>query len=228
MRKRIFNWLGQRFVYLWLEGEPGQPLELQAQALFKRAAAELLGVDMSIRQNVVRTRLFGRTRAARDAISTVRSQVLLGPAKAAGSSYISPPHFRSAADVAIDLFAMAQPQDGSSRAVTEHEPVQNFIRYLIWGPMVFLAGMTDEHHATLQEQVADILPRAHALLREAECDWSNVVRVSCFLHRGHEPAALLSAIATAAPIPLENLEIEFVDGYSRPGKLVEIEITAKQ
>jgi len=64
-------------------------------------------------------------------------------------------------------------------------------------------------------------------LREADCDWGHVVRVSCFLHRAQEPAALLSAIATAAPIPLDNLEIEFVDGYSRPGKLVEIEITAK-
>src|SRR5258708_2761853 len=104
MRKRIFNWQGQRFVYLWLEGEPGQPLEPQSQGLFKRADAELLALDLSTRANVVRTRVFGRTRQARDAVSIVRGQALVGPARAAGSSYISPPHFRSAADVALDLF----------------------------------------------------------------------------------------------------------------------------
>ena len=228
MRKRIFNWQGQRFVYLWLEGEPGQALEPQSQSLFKRADAELLALDLSTRANVVRTRLFGRTRQARDTISTVRGQALVGPARAAGSSYISPPHFRSAADVALDLFAMAAPTDGAKRIVTEHEPVANFIRHLAWGPMVFLAGMTCEHYPSLQEQVADILPRAGTLLNETGCDWNDVVRVSFFLHREQDPGALLSAVATTAPLPLDNAEIEFVDGYSRPGKLVEIEITARK
>ena len=32
----------------------------------------------------------------------------------------------------------------------------------------------------------------------------------------------------AAPVPLDNAEVEWVDGYSRPGKLVEIEVTAKR
>jgi enamine deaminase RidA (YjgF/YER057c/UK114 family) len=171
--------------------------------------------------------VFGRTRPARDAVSTVRGQALVGAGRAAGSSYISPPHFGSAADVAIDLFAMAAPAGAAARTVTEHEPVQNFIRHLVWGPMVFLAGMTCEHYPSLQEQVADILPRAGALLGETGCDWNEVVRASFFLHRGQDPGALLSAAATA-PIPLDNAEIEFVDGYSRPGKLVEIEITARK
>jgi hypothetical protein len=29
-------------------------------------------------------------------------------------------------------------------------------------------------------------------------------------------------------MPLENVEIELVEGFSRPGKLVEIEITARR
>ena len=41
MRKRIYNWLGERFVYLWLEGERGQSTEQQSQALFDRAGALL-------------------------------------------------------------------------------------------------------------------------------------------------------------------------------------------
>jgi hypothetical protein len=29
-------------------------------------------------------------------------------------------------------------------------------------------------------------------------------------------------------VPLDNAEIELVEGYSRPGKLVEIEVTARR
>jgi len=102
------------------------------------------------------------------------------------------------------------------------------IRHLVWGPMVFLAGMTCETQPTLQTQVADILPRAGALLRETGCDWHNVVRVSLFLHQDETPDALLTAIAAIAPVPLQHAEIELVEGYSRPNKLIEIEITARR
>jgi hypothetical protein len=33
-------------------------------------------------------------------------------------------------------------------------------------------------------------------------------------------------VAALAPVPLEHAEVEFVEGFSRPGKRVEIEITA--
>jgi len=119
------------------------------------------------------------------------------------------------------------PAGGAVRTVTEHEPIQNFIRHLVWGPMVFLAGMTCADFPTVPEQIADILPRAGALLRETGCGWSDVVRVSCFLHKDQDPEVLLTAMAKTAPVPLDNAEIEFVEGYSQPGKLVEVEITAK-
>jgi hypothetical protein len=35
-------------------------------------------------------------------------------------------------------------------------------------------------------------------------------------------------VAALAPLPLDNAEIELVEGFSRPGKLVEIEITARR
>jgi hypothetical protein len=55
-----------------------------------------------------------------------------------------------------------------------------------------------------------------------------VVRVSFFLHQDQDPDALLAGIGGLAPIPLEHAEIELVQGFSRPGKLVEIEITARR
>ena len=228
MRRRLFNWQGQRFLYLGLEGEPGRPLAQQASDLFRRAGTELATLGLSLLRNTVRTRIFGRTAAARTAGSDARAQALVGRSRAAGSSYICVPHFCSAADVGLDLFAMAAPAGNPPRHVTEHEPEQSFIRHMVWGPMVFLSGMTCERYPTLRAQCADILPRAGALLRETGCDWRNVVRVSFFLHRDQDPDALLSGIAALAPVPLEHAEIEFVEGFSRPGKLVEIEITARR
>jgi enamine deaminase RidA (YjgF/YER057c/UK114 family) len=228
MRQRLFNWQGQRFVYLGLEAEAGPSPTQQAERLFTRAGTALESFGLSLARNTVRTRIFGRTREARTAGSDVRTTVLTGAARAAGSSYISPAHFASAADVALDLFAMSAPAGGAARQVTEHAPVQPFIRHLVWGPMVFLAGMTCEEHPTLAAQCRDILPRAGALLRETGCDWRNVIRVSMFLHRDQDPDVLLADIPTIAPVPLDNAEVELVDGFSRPGKLIEIEITARR
>ena len=123
----------------------------------------------------MRSRVFGRTREARDTVSGVRGR-LHGPARAATSSYIAPAYFDSAADVALDLFAMTAPprrtpQGGRARAE------QPFIRYLTWGPMVFLAGITCETHPTVHEQYNDILTRAGALFTETGCDWANVVHL---------------------------------------------------
>jgi enamine deaminase RidA (YjgF/YER057c/UK114 family) len=176
----------------------------------------------------VRSRVYGRTREARDIVSAARGKTFTGMARAATSSFISPAHFSSAADVALDLYAMAAPAAGAPRAVSEHTPPQPFIRHLTWGPLVFLAGMTCETYPTLKQQYEDILPRAQALLKETGCTWSNVVRISFFLHKDESPKALLKGVAATVPVSLDHSEIEFVEGYSRPNKLVEIEITARR
>jgi enamine deaminase RidA (YjgF/YER057c/UK114 family) len=228
MRKRVFNWQGQGFVYLGLEGNAGEPLEQQSKALFARVGHELRSFGLSLDQNVVRTRVFGRTREARNAVSDVRAKTFGGLARAASSSFIAPAHFSSGADVALDLYAMSPPDGDTTRKVVEHQPQQTFIRYLTWGPMVFLAGMTCEEHPTLKQQYEDILPRAGKLLQEAGCDWRSVVGISFFLHKDHDPDELLTGVGKTVPVSLDNAEVEFVEGFSRPGKLVEIEITARR
>jgi enamine deaminase RidA (YjgF/YER057c/UK114 family) len=228
MRKRIYNWQGERFVYLWLEGEAGRPAEQQSQGLFERAGAELAAHGLALDKNVVRTRVFGRTREARDIVSAARGRAFTGQARAATSSFISPAHFNTSGDVALDLYAMAAPRAGVPRKVTEMEPQQPFIRHLVWGPLVFHAGMTNEHVPTLKEQCAEILPRAGARLKENGCDWPNVVRISFMLHKSQAPQSVLDIAAAIVPVPLDNAEIELVEGYSRPGKLVEIEVTARR
>jgi enamine deaminase RidA (YjgF/YER057c/UK114 family) len=224
MRRRLYSWLGQRFLYLGLEGEPGLALERQAEGLFERAALELDGLGLTL-DNVVRTRIFGRNEEARSAGSQARSRVLTGQARAAGSSYITVPYFSSTADVGLDLFAMASPVSNPPKIVTEYEPKQNFIRHLVWEPMVFLAGQTSEA-PELQAQCRDILSRIGGLLEETSCGWDDVVHVAFFLHREARLDQLFESVTSLTSLSLDNAEIEFVDGYSRPGKLVEVEITA--
>jgi enamine deaminase RidA (YjgF/YER057c/UK114 family) len=161
-------------------------------------------------------------------VSETRAKTFSALARAATSSFIAPAHFESAADVALDLYAMSSPGEKAARNVIEHQPQQTFIRYLTWGPMVFLAGMTCEEYPTLKQQYEDILPRAGKLLQEAGSDWRNVIGISFFLHKDHDPDALLTGAAKTAPVALDNAEVEFVEGFSRPGKLVEIEITARR
>src|SRR5262245_37701103 len=95
MRARAFNWLGQQFLYLNLESEPGGSLEQQSQRLFERAGAELAARGFSMKEHVVRSRVFGRTSQARDVVSGVRGTTFTGQARAATSSYISPAHLTS-------------------------------------------------------------------------------------------------------------------------------------
>src|SRR6202008_270829 len=83
MRKRIYNWQGQRFAYIWLEGEPGQYLEKQSPGLFDRAGPELASLGLALDKNVVRTRVYGRTRDARNVVSAARGQAFSGQARAA-------------------------------------------------------------------------------------------------------------------------------------------------
>lgn len=227
MRLKMLNFAGQHFVSLALEADPGGSLDQQSQGLFDRAETALKPLGLSLTRNVVRSRVFGRSREARDVVSRVRGAVFQGNARAATSSYITPAYFSSTADVGLDLLAMAAPPS-AERTVSEHVPVQPFIRHLTWGPMVFLAGMTCETLPTLREQYTDVLTRAGALLAETGCSWQNVVHVAFFLHRSESPRALIDGIAATRTVPLDHYEVEQVDGYSRPGKLIEIEITAKR
>jgi len=107
MRKRIYNWQGQRFGYIWLEGEPGQSLEKQSQGVFDRAGPELASLGLALDRNVVRSRVYGRTRDARNIVSAARGRAFSGQARAATSSFISPDRLDWYSDVALELWAMA-------------------------------------------------------------------------------------------------------------------------
>ena len=225
MRTRLINAMGERFVHVVVHGTAGAPLAQQAASVFDAADAALRASGLSL-DHAVRSRVFGCSRDARTAVSDMRFKTLTGAARAATSSFIAPALMPAGVDVALDLFAMYPPAK-AERIVREQEPRQSFIRWLRWGPMVFLAGQTSEL-PTFSEQVDEILARVPGLLEEAGRGWPQVTAVSFFLHRDIAPDVLFAAIAARAPLSLGSVDLEQVDGYSKPGKLIEIEITARR
>src|SRR5262249_26686548 len=173
----------------------------------------------------------GRAWAARAAARRARVRFLFGTSPSAGSSYTPPRHFGSAGAVAVDLWAM---RGAAQKTVQEYDPPIVPPRYIVTGGLVFLSGVTWDT-GTLDEQLDAILPRIGGSLQDAGASWAHVVKLSCFLHRSQTVQALQTGfqrglgaergtlLAGAAPV---EVTYSFVDGYSTPGKLIEIETTA--
>ena len=66
MIKKIFTWLGREFVELSAEAEHGKDATVEARDIFARFERELGALGLSL-DHTVRSRLWGRDRASRDA-----------------------------------------------------------------------------------------------------------------------------------------------------------------
>ena len=230
MRTTLYPSFRHEFITISSESRPGLPPDEAARDLFSRFDTALNAHGLSL-DDTVRTRLWGRDRAARDGGSGERVKLLSGKARSASSSYISPRHFDSAGAVAVDLWAM---RGAAQKTVKEYDPPIVPPRYIVTGGLVFLSGVTWDT-GTLDEQLDAILPRIEGSLQDAGASWANVVKLSCFLHRSQTVQALQTGLLKVlgpergkllgGETPAE-VEYSFVDGYSTPGKLIEIETTA--
>jgi len=176
-------------------------------------------------ENTVRTRLWGKDRESRDLGSNERVKVLSGKARSASSSYIAPGHFDSDARVGLDLLTMIPSRPGAEKTLKEYDPPIVPLRYLIYDSVVFLSGVTAVL-PTLEDQLADILPRISGSLTDAGSSWNKVVKVSFFLHRSQKLETFKELFRKHVRAEIPQMEYSFVDGYSAPGKLIEIEVTA--
>jgi len=225
MNKRIFSWLGREFVALSSEAKSGATATEETREIFLRFDQELRGMDLSL-NNTVRTRLWGRDRESRDLGSEERRRILSGKARSASSSYIAPPHFDSNARVALDLLAMRPSRSDVEKILMEYDPPIVPLRYLIYDSVVFLSGVTAVL-PTLEDQMANILPRISQSLGDAGSSWERVVKVSCYLHRGQKLDSLRAIFRSTVTAEIPWIEYCFVDGYSAEGKLIEIETTGR-
>jgi enamine deaminase RidA (YjgF/YER057c/UK114 family) len=224
MRKKLFNWLDKEFIELSGEAKPAATAGAEAQELFRRFEQELADHGLSL-DNTVRSRLWGCDRESRDTGSNERVKILSGKARSASSSYIAPGHFDSAAKVAVDLLAMRPASAPSEKRIVEYNPPIVPIRFLIYESVVVLSGVTAVL-PDLEAQLANILPRIEGSLKDAGSSWERVAQVSFYLHRSQTVEKLKQLFARHVRAQVPHMEYSFVDGYSSPGKLCEIEVTS--
>lgn len=224
MHVTITNWLGMEFIELSAEAEPGPTARDQTDALFT-AFADVLGNFGLTLADSLRSRIFGRDRAARDDASDVRRETLAGSARAATSSYIAPKIFASGAKVAMDLVAR-KPGPGLEKAIRENDPPRLPCRYLTCGPLIVFSGQTAVLPGLEVQLKTDILPRITTYLGEAGCGWEQAVQTRCYLHASQSPNDLWAIFSQEVQTMPQKFEIRFVEGYSQEGKLVEVEVTA--
>jgi enamine deaminase RidA (YjgF/YER057c/UK114 family) len=196
--------------------------DLEAMLGAVRAALDEHGLGLA---DVVRTRLHAATRAARDAASRVRFRHLAGPARCATSSYIDPSRFSGGDGAALWLLAL----EGArvDKVVVEYEPAQPPCRFVASGGLVFLSGVTSSD-PTFDDQLARIAARIGETLAIAGERLGAPVRpsaVQAWVHRDLAPSALadLGERLALGGVPLA---MERCDGYSAPGKLIEVEVDA--
>lgn len=225
MTKRIFSWLGKEFVELAAEAKPGATAAAEAREIFLRFERELAALGLSL-DHTVRSRLWGKDRQSRDLASAERVRALSGKARSASSSYIAPERFDSTARVALDLLAMRPARAGAAKVLREYDPPITPLRYLVYDSIVVLSGVTAVL-PTLEDQMADILPRIASSLADAGASWEHVAKMSFYLHRSQKIETFKDLFRRSVPVEIPGMEYAFVDGYSAAGKLVEIETTAK-
>ena len=224
MRKKLFTWLGHEFIEISAEADPGANAGAEASALFERIDGALRNHGLSL-DNTVRSRLWGRERASRDAGSTERERILSDKARSASSIYIAPGHFDSAAKVAMDLLAMRPASAGQQKQIVEYDPAIVPIRFLVYDGVVVLSGVTTVL-PTLAEQFDNILPRITGSLSDAGSSWERVAQVSFYFHRSQDLAHLKKLFAERVSAQPPRMEYVMVDGYSSEGKFCEVEVTA--
>ena len=222
----MFPWLGREFVSLSCEGNAKGTVLEEMHALFHRLDVELRTLGLSL-DNTVRTRLWARDRESRDLAGRERVNILSGKARSASSSYIAPDFFASDARIATDLIAMKPRQQGVEKILKEYDPPIVPLRYLIYDTIVILSGVTAVL-PSLDDQMADILPRIGGSLTDAGSSWEDVVMVSFFLHRSQTIKTLSGLFEETIKVKIPEVEYAFVDGYSSQGKLVEVEVTAER
>ena len=173
--------------------------------------------------DVVRARMFASTRDVRDAASVVRFRWLRGPARCATSSYLLPARFPTGDGASVELLALT----GASQAkvVDEYEPPQGPCRFVAARGRVFFSGLT-----STRETLGGQLEHIHRRLEENRAAAAGrlglpgaPLRAACYVHRSVD-RDVATAVAGLVGLSADSIGIHRVDGFSTPGKLLELEV----
>ncbi len=199
---------------------------VQLDALMDAIDAELRAHGLVGVADIVRTRIFAASRPARDAGSKVRTARLLnGPGVSASSSFIEPGAFPGGDGVRFDGMALA----GAARdkVAARYEDGVPLCRWVATGDLVFNTGITSTL-PTYEEQLADIGPRIAATVAHAVQTLGRPVTpfaITAHVDRTQEPGTG-AWLAERLGFPGLPVTIGRCDGFTTPGKLIEVELDA--
>ena len=212
--------------FLSITGEAGnlEDPEAEADALFLQFTQVLEAYGLSL-ENTIRSRIWAADGEARTACSEARSRTLKGLARAATSSYIAPAHLTKGGRVAMDLIAIC-PSGNKAKVVIEQKPPQGVIKWLTVGELLVLPGMSCNDGGSFESQAEDILGRITTCLANAGSRWSDVVEITFVCQSGIQQQDIFLAFhKETKEVPLRMVLLP-AEGYSRPGKFLEIEVMA--
>src|SRR5205823_12477394 len=121
MRLTVFSWLDNEFIRLYAEGQPGLAVPEATRAVLGRIGAQLAAYGLAL-DDTMRTRLFARDRAGRDAGSAARREVMSNKARSASSGLVAPAVINSDAAVALELVLLRSRQPGAEKLLREYDP----------------------------------------------------------------------------------------------------------
>lgn len=224
MRVKIFPWLGQEFVSLSWEGSGNGTVEEETRELLTGFAGQLRGLGLGL-DDVVRTRMFARDMDAWLKGNEERRRLLDGKARSVSSSHIWTGRLTAKGRIALDLLAMVPPKDGKPKIMKEYDPPVFPLRWMKYGGLLFLSGVTDMTHPTFDEQFPTIIERITGSLADGGATWNDVKRASLLLHHDESLAMLRERFSSAVKTSILSVDYSFVG--TRQGKRLEVEITAK-
>jgi hypothetical protein len=193
-----------------------------AERLFDLAQAALHARGLTL-ADTVRSRLHAASREGRNAASPIRFTRLGGRARCATSSYIDRRRFPAGTGLAIELLAMTGAAE--LKIVDEYEPPQAPCRFVAVDGHVFFSGLTSRE-ATADVQLAEIGRRLQENRHQAAARLGAVTSpggASCHVDRS-VARDLRPELGRIVGLPAAHIRIREVDGFSLPGKLLELEV----
>jgi enamine deaminase RidA (YjgF/YER057c/UK114 family) len=225
MIERIWHFLGNRsLLQVIAGGTPGSDIQAQSTTAISRAFSEIEKAGFKT-DHIVRSRIWGRDAATRRIASDVRRLECTGLKRGATASFFDAERLGDGVDMLIDIFALSVKTNDARKVSQEYATPVAAPLFIGLEGMVFLSGNTDTS-PKLEDQLVKIRDKIKIALQSSSAQWRQVSLVSAFLSKTMNTLEAQRAIAATFPELSCPVTITSVDGFSSPGKLIEIEVTA--
>jgi enamine deaminase RidA (YjgF/YER057c/UK114 family) len=225
MIQRTWHSLDDRvLLQVIVAGTSGDDIQTQSKTAMNRALSEMEKAGFTA-DHVVRSRVWGRDAATRTAASDIRRLEYADHKRGATASFYDSERLPDGADMMIDVFALKTRKSAARKVFQEYDTPATAPLFVELDGMVLLSGNTDTS-PKFEDQLVKIRGKIELGLQRSGTQWKHVSLVSAFVSKTVDAMHARKAIAEAFPEMSCPLVLTSVDGFSSPGKLIEIEVNA--